>query len=215
MQQISVVIIDDHSLIRETWATFINLQANLSVVAQYSSAEEAIDQVYLSRPDVVLMDINLPGINGIEATARIIRQSPRAKVLGVSAHMQPDVVRRLMRNGASGYLSKFATSKELMQAIQSVAAGRKFICQTIKDIISRQVFDETDYKKGIESLTQREVEIIGMIRQGLISKQIAAELGLAAKTVEVHRYNILKKLGLKNSAALINFVNRHWVEQTL
>lgn len=211
MNKISIIIIDDHQLAREAWVSFINMDNRFEVVAESNTAEKGIELVRKFNPDLVILDINLPGISGIEATEKISELSPKTKVLGLSTHKQPDYARTMLRKGAKGYISKYATRDELMQAIMEVASGKKYICKTIKEIVAQQMFESGNEKKGLDHLSQREMEVINLIKQGKTSKEIASSLYLSIKTIEVHRYNILKKLNLKNAAALINYINKNTV----
>ncbi len=206
-KKISVLIADDHTLVRELWTLMLNSQPDMEVVAACSSGEEAIEKAKELRPDVVTMDINLPGINGIEATGQIRRFSPASKILGVSLHSQPAYAKRMMQKGALGYVTKNSTSSEMIEAIKEVAKGKKFICEEIKKNLCDAVIGEETANTGFHSLSAREIECIELIRQGFISKEIACTMQISNKTVEVHRYNILKKLNLKNTAALVNFIN--------
>jgi two-component system invasion response regulator UvrY len=206
-EKITILITDDHVLIREIWAYILNKDQKFTVVAECSNAEEAIEKARMLRPDIVIMDINLPGMNGVEATKQIKKYSPGSKVLGVSMHSQPTYVRTMMKNGASGYVTKNSTREEMFQAILEIHAGNKYICAEIKNILSDQLINEEQVKTGINSLSKREIECIDYIRKGLSSKEIAFELCIAQKTVEVHRYNIFKKLDLKNVTSLVRLVN--------
>lgn len=209
MGKISIVIIDDHQLAREAWETFLNLDTRFEVKGASSSVKQGLELIRAYGPDIVLLDINLPDVNGIDATKLIMTQAPKTKVVGLSTHQHPEYAKSMIRKGAMGYVSKYDTRDELLHAIIEVADGKKYICKTVKDIVARDLFESSDEKKPLALLTSRELEIIQMIKKGLTSKEIAVTLYLAVKTIEVHRYNILKKLGLKNSAALINYINRH------
>jgi two-component system invasion response regulator UvrY len=154
------------------------------------------------------MDINLPGISGIEATKQIRRMLPGAKVLGISLHTQPSYARKMMKAGAYGYVTKNTSTNEMFKAIMEVYGGKKYICAEIKNILSGHITGEDEQAK-IESLSLREIEVIKHIKDGRSSKEIAQALFISVKTIEVHRYNILKKLRLKNVAALVNFINNH------
>ncbi|MDB5196904.1 MAG: hypothetical protein JWP88_1275 [Flaviaesturariibacter sp.] len=207
MDKITILIADDHTLVRETWSFILNTDPRFSVVAESGSGEEAVELAKQLRPMVVIMDINLPGMNGIEATQLIRKFSPGSKVLGVSLHTQPTYARKMMQKGAMGYVTKNSSREEMFKAIMEIQAGKKYICDEIKNILSEQVISGEDQNTGLNSLSQREIEIISYIKKGNSSKEIADALSISVKTVEVHRYNILKKLNLKNAAALVNFIN--------
>lgn len=207
MDKITILIADDHTLVRETWSFILNTDPRFTVVAESGSGEEAVELAKNLRPMIVIMDINLPGMNGIEATQLIRKFSPGSKVLGVSLHTQPTYARKMMQKGAMGYVTKNSSREEMFKAIMEIQGGKKYICDEIKNILSEQVISGEDQNTGLNSLSQREIEIISYIKKGNSSKEIAEALNISVKTVEVHRYNILKKLNLKNAAALVNFIN--------
>lgn len=207
MDKISILIADDHTLVRETWSFILNTDPRFAVVAESGSGEEAVELAKKLRPNIVIMDINLPGINGIEATQQIRKFSPGSRILGVSLHTQPTYARKMMQKGAMGYVTKNSSREEMFKAILEIQGGKKYICDEIKNILSEQVISGDDPQTGLNSLSQREIEIIAYIKKGFSSKEIADALSISVKTVEVHRYNILKKLNLKNAAALVNFIN--------
>jgi DNA-binding NarL/FixJ family response regulator len=207
MKPITILITDDHTLIRQTWSFVLNSTPGLKVIAECGSAEEAIEKAKSLHPDIVIMDINLPGMNGIEATKQLRKFSPGSKILGISHHNQPVYAREMMHMGASGYITKNSPKEEMIKAIQEIYAGKRYICDEIKNTLGEQLAENGQNKIGVKCLSGREIEIIGKVKNGYSSKEIAALLSISVKTVEVHRYNILKKLKLKNSAALVNFVN--------
>lgn len=174
--------------------------------------EDAVELARTQRPHVVLLDINLPGISGLEATRLIRKYAPGTKILGMSLHTQPAYARKMMHQGARGYVTKSSPRAELFQAFTELLSGKKYICQVIKDNLSDQEFTHTGMTDGLQSLTDRELEVIARVRLGRTSREIAEALGISTKTVEVHRSNILRKLQLKNTVALINFLSRKRVE---
>ncbi|MBD0276704.1 MAG: response regulator transcription factor [Bacteroidota bacterium] len=212
MKKITILIADDHTLVRETWSFILNTDERFLVIAECGSGEEAVELAHQLRPDIVIMDINLPGINGIEATHQIRRYSPVSRILGVSLHTQPTYARKMIQKGAMGYVTKNSSRDEMFKAILEIQSGRKYICEEIKNILSDQIINGEEAQTGLNSLSQREIEIINFIKQGYSSKEIGDVLDISVKTVEVHRYNILKKLNLKNAAALVNYINNSQFE---
>lgn|SRR5689334_9796454 len=212
MEKTTILIADDHTLVRETWSYILNSDPRFSVIAESGSGEEAIEMSKKLRPKVVIMDINLPGMNGIEATELIRKYSPGTKILGVSLHTQPAYARKMMKKGASGYVTKNSSREEMFTAIVEIQNDRKYICNEIKNILSQQVLAGDESTDVLNSLSHRELEVISLIRKGDSSKEIAESLFISVKTVEVHRYNILRKLKLNNTAALVNYVNQHQIE---
>jgi DNA-binding NarL/FixJ family response regulator len=207
MKRITIIIADDHTLLREAWSFILNKDPRFQVVAGCGSAEQAIEQASQLRPDIVMMDINLPGMNGIEATAMILKYAPCTRVLAVSQHTQPVYARKIMQKGAMGYVTKNSSRDEMVKAILEIHSGKKYICDQIKTGLVEQMICGGARKNEFNALSLREMEVIGFIKQGNSSKEIARSLFLSVKTIEVHRYNILKKLKLKNSSALVNFIH--------
>lgn len=207
MKKISILIADDHTLVRQSWTMLINADPRFQVVSQCGSGEEAVEASKTLRPEIVLMDINLTGITGFEATVQIRRFSPASKIIAVSLHTLPVYARKMMQAGAVGYITKSSSMEELTTAIVEVSKGEKYICNEIKETLSKQAIMDKDEPRGLDGISKRELDIIGYLKKGYSSKEIAQSINLSVKTVEVHRYNILKKLGLPNVASLVNYVN--------
>ncbi len=207
MGKITILIADDHKLIRETWTYILNSDERFEVVAECGDAEQAVELSKELNPNIILMDINMPPFNGFEATEQIRKVSPDSKIIGVSMHSQPAYAKKMLQVGARGYVTKNSSKEEMFNAITEVYNGNKYVCDEIKTIISDQLLDDNQDAPSVNSLTEREMQIIHHIREGHSSKEIATQLDISLKTVEVHRHNILKKLKLKNSASLVNFIN--------
>lgn len=207
MKKVSILIVDDHKLIRETWSFILGSDERFEVIADCGDPEEAIKVAAEKKPNVVLMDINMIPMSGFDATEQIKKVSPETRIIGVSMHSQPAYARKMLQVGAHGYVTKNSSREEMVKAILEVDKGNKYICDEIRNIISEQLTDTEPQGPDIQSLTDREIQIIGFIKKGHSSREIAAELDISLKTVEVHRHNILKKLKLKNTAALVNFIN--------
>ncbi|MER3464912.1 MAG: DNA-binding response regulator, partial [Chitinophagaceae bacterium] len=169
MDKITILIADDHTLVRETWSFILNTDPCFSVVAECGNGEEAIEMAKKLHPNVVIMDINLPGMNGIEATQHIRKFSPASKILGVSLHTQPNYARKMIQKGASGYVTKNSSREEMFKAIMEIHGGKKYICDEIKNILSEQVISGDETQNGLNSLSQREIEIIAFIKKGYSS----------------------------------------------
>ena len=204
--KITILIVDDHKLIRDTWSFILNSDPRFQVIAETDSGKDAIDLAENNHPNIVLMDINMSPMNGFDATKEIRKVSPESKIIGVSMHSQPAYAKKMLQVGAMGYITKNSSKEEMIGAISEVAQGNKYICHEVKAILSEQILEDNE-KPDINLLSQREIEIIDLIKQGQSSKEIAQQLNITLKTVEVHRHNILKKLNLKNTAALVNFIN--------
>jgi DNA-binding NarL/FixJ family response regulator len=211
MEAISILIADDHKLIRDTWSFILNTDNRFKVVAECSNGEEAIEQAKQKRPQIVLMDINMTPVSGLEATRQIRKVSPGSKIIGVSMHSQPAYAKKMLQIGAKGYVTKNSSRDEMFKAIMEVYGGNRYICDEVKNIISEQIMDDGP-SQGINALSERELQIVKLIKEGFSSKEISSQLNISLKTVEVHRHNILKKLNLKNSAALVNYINTYAVD---
>lgn len=207
MKKITILITEDHTLVREACAMLLDADPRFQVVAKTGSAEETLELVGQLRPDVLLMDINLPGMNGIEAIHLVKQFSPSTKILGVSMHTQLSLVRKMLREGANGYITKGSSGEEIRSAIVEIHGGRKYICEGIRNSIANTMVTGDDQQLAFESLSTREIEIIDFVKKGFSSKEISESIGISFKTVEAHRYNILKKLKLKNTPALVNYIN--------
>jgi DNA-binding NarL/FixJ family response regulator len=207
MEQITIVLVDDHKLIRDSWSFILNSDPRFSVIGETSNGEEAVDLVKSLKPDIVLMDVNMVPVNGFEATRQITQNSPDSKVIAVSMHTMPAYAKRMMQLGAMGYVTKNSSKDEMIKAIIEVSNGKKYICEEVKNILAQKELEDEVAPGDMNTLSRREIDIINLIKEGLSSKEIALRLDISLKTVEVHRYNILKKLKLKNTAALVNFIN--------
>ena len=207
MGKITVLIVDDHTLIRETGSFLLGRNENFEVIAEVGDGQKAIDIARDKRPNIVLLDINMTPLNGFDVLKMIRKQSPGSKVIAVSMHSQPAYAKKMLRMGAKGYITKNSPRQEMLDAIMDVYNGNTYICQEVKNILSDQMLNEEDTAAGLNQLSEREIEVINQIRDGLSSKEIADRLAISIKTVEVHRHNILKKLKVKNTASLINYIN--------
>jgi len=207
MGKITVLIVDDHTLIRETWSFLLGRSENFEVIGEVGDGQKAIDVARDKRPNIVLLDINMTPLNGFDVLKMMRKQSPGSKVIAVSMHSQPAYAKKMLRLGAKGYVTKNSPRQEMLDAIMEVVQGNVYICQEVKDILSDQMLNEEDATAGLNQLSEREIEVINHIRDGLSSKEIADRLAISIKTVEVHRHNILKKLKVKNTASLINYIN--------
>ncbi len=207
MEKITILLVDDHKLIRESWSFILNSDPRFLVIGETSNAEEAIQIAKELKPQIVLMDINMTPVNGFEATKLLRKFSPGSKIIGMSMHSMPAYARKMLQMGAMGYVTKNSSKEELLTAIVEVNNGNKYICEEVKNILSQQELVDKSSLPDMNVLSRREIDVVQLIKVGLSSKEIAIRLGISLKTVEVHRYNTLKKLHLKNTAALVNFTN--------
>ena len=206
VKKTSIMIVDDHTLIRETWSFLLGKNENFDVVAECGEGARAIELARDRRPDVILLDINMAPMSGFDVLKMIRKYSPSSKIIGVSMHSQPAYAKKMLRLGAKGYVTKNSPRQEMLEAIAEVSNNRIFICQEVKNILSDQLLNGDQPNADINNLSDREMQIVRALKEGLSSKEIASSISVSLKTVEVHRHNILKKLKLKNSSKLVNFI---------
>jgi DNA-binding NarL/FixJ family response regulator len=207
MHEINILIADDHKLIREAWSFILNSDPRFHVVSECENAEEAVKEARAKSPHIILMDINMEPFSGLEATRKIRIESPFSRIIGVSMHAHPGYAMKMLKMGACGYITKNSSREEMINAILAVNGGNKYICHEIKNNICDQVLNEKEDIPNLNSLTRREIQIIDSIKEGFSSRKIGEDFNIAVRTVEAHRHNILKKLKLKNSISLVQFIN--------
>lgn len=207
---IKVLLTDDHSLIRHGVAAMLNDVDDIEVIGSVPSGEDAINTVRETRPDVILMDILMGGMTGIEATRWIKNDDPTIKVVMLSMEISREYVSAGIQSGVDGYLPKDIDKETLVQAIRTVFSGGRFFNDAImklvfEDFYSREKLKTPATVKLPNDLTKREYEILGLVASGRTNKEVADALFISVKTVETHKTNILQKLGLKNTAELIKY----------
>jgi len=199
--KISVLLVDDHALVRRGFRRILEDEPDLEVIGEASDGIEAVRLAEELQPRVIVMDCALPNLNGLEATRRILAKSPETLVLMLSMHPEATWVRQSMEAGARGYILKNAVDLELGAAIRRVADGEV--------VLDPQVESPRPLKGERSTLTRREMEILQMIARGKSNKEIAADLGLSANTVAVHRANIMEALGIHKTAELVVYAIRN------
>ena len=207
MEKINILLVDDYKLIRESLSYILNSDSRFRVIGDTSNGEQAVEIAKEQKPKIVLMDINMSPLNGFEVTKLLRKYVPASKVIGMSMHSMPAYARRMLQIGAMGYVTKNSSREELLSAITEVNEGKKYLCEEVKSILARQELGDQSGLPDMNVLSRREIDVVQLIKKGLSSKEIAGHLDIALKTVEVHRYNILKKLNLKTAAALVNYSN--------
>jgi DNA-binding NarL/FixJ family response regulator len=206
---IRVVLADDHTLVRAGIRALLEKLPDVHVVAEASDGREAVHLVTTTQPDVVLMDIAMPGLNGLEATRRLVKEFPAIRVLILSMHKNEEYVWQALRAGAVGYLLKDADLAELALAITAVTRGETYLSPPIsKHVIREYVQRVGGEETGLEQLTPRQREILQLIAEGHTTKMIAQRLGLSVKTVETHRAQMMERLDIHEIAGLVRYAIR-------
>ena len=204
---IKVLIVDDHTIVRHGLSRSIQQQEDMEVVGQASDGRVAVEMARKLSPDVILMDVSMPFLNGIEATREILREAPTTRVIALSMHSAKRYVREMFRAGASGYLLKDCEFDELVQTIRLIADGQTYISPSISRIIVENYARSTpeERENAFSVLTQREREVLQLMAEGNSTKQIAMRLFISPKTVEAHRLRIMNKLDIDNVALLTKY----------
>jgi DNA-binding NarL/FixJ family response regulator len=210
MKKIRVLFADDHSIVRSGLRALFRSTAGFTVVGEASDGEAAVELATLLQPDVAILDISMPKLNGIEATEIIKRRHPAMKVLILTIHEDEAYVYKIIRAGASGYIVKNAEKKEIIAAVRAVAVGEAFFSPGISKLMIEKFIQrarQEDDPRSIpdESLTKREREILQCIAEGLTSKEISEKFFLSVNTVNTHRANLMQKLNLHDTASLVRY----------
>ena len=197
---VGVLLVDDHAVVRMGFRLLLQSTPDIQVVAEASSGEEAVRKFCELTPDVVVMDISMPGIGGLEAIGRILAREPAARVLVLSAHEDPMHARRVLKAGAAGYLTKRSAAEELIQAIRQVAQGKTFLEAGIaQQLAVQQLAGE---KSPVDMLSEKEFKVFLGLAKGQSVAEIAGIMSLSPRTIGTHLYNIKQKLGASNQAEL-------------
>lgn len=213
---IRVLLVDDHAMVREGIHLLLNSHAGLEVIGEAESGEQAIEMVQQHRPDVVLMDVTMPGMNGIEATRLIIDMGLGTRVLGLTVHENQEYFFRMLAAGATGYVLKGATSAELVDIIQSIHEGGVYLTPQMTGLVVSEYVRYRDeaLKARADGLTARETEVLRAIASGMANQQVAEALHLSVNTVQTHRAHIMSKLHLENRHHLIRYaIEKGYVDE--
>lgn len=208
MSKISLILADDHAVVRSGLRMLLEAQPDMRIVAEVESGKEAVEKVESLRPNVILMDIQMPGVSGIEATKEIRRIAPDTAVLALTMHEDDQYFFEMLNAGASGYVPKRAAPDELLTAIRTVARGEVFLypslaTRLVQDYLKRD--EEDEQNQVYDELTPREREVLVLIAEGLTNAEIGEKLVISTKTVDRHRENIMRKLNMHSRIDLVKY----------
>jgi len=202
---IRVFIVDDHKMVIEGLELLLQNHSEIKVVGYALSGEEALDKIEELKPNVVLMDINLPGINGIETTKKVKELLPQTEIIAISMHKESSLIKLMLSNGAKGYVLKNAGQEEVVEAIRTVYAGKTYLEETVNEIIINSI-SNADSQKSMSTfpkLSRREKEVLSLIIDEFTTREISEKLFISFGTVETHRRNMLIKTGTRNTVGLV------------
>ncbi|MFA5328891.1 MAG: response regulator transcription factor [Prolixibacteraceae bacterium] len=203
---IKVILADDHQLFREGLANLLADFPEIEVIAQAVNGKDAIDKAKQLNPDVVIMDINMPDLDGVEATAQLLKEKPGIKVIGLSMHVDKPYIKGMLEAGSSGYLFKNCSYDELIKAIQTVYSGKKYLSEKITEILIQEYLNKEEIGPSTSSdLTDRESEILKLIAEGISVSDISNQLFVSIKTINTHKQHILEKLNLKTTTDIVKY----------
>ncbi|MBL4651679.1 MAG: response regulator transcription factor [Flavobacteriales bacterium] len=207
MDNIKVLLVDDHQIIRDGIRALLSYTEGIEVVGECSNGLEAVDSANSEEPDVILMDINMPKINGIDATKRIVADNPECKILVLTVHDELAYISKMLHAGAIGYVLKTANKNELITAIKSVSKGEKYFSPEVTETMLSRFIDGHKPNSDVEEkeLTIREIEVLVLISTELTNAEIGDKLCISTRTVDAHRRSLLSKLGARNTAGLVAY----------
>jgi len=211
----TILIAEDHQLVRYSLELQLNNHPSFEVVAACATGEESLVYCDLLKPDIIFMDMNLPGINGVEATERIVKKWAEAKVIGLSMNHQTSYAKMMLAAGARGYLFKSTDAAQLIRAVEEVKNGKKYFCNEMKAQLANEMLVDETQPPGLHLLTPTEMDVASFIKEGFSSQQIADNMDKPVKTIQNYRQRILKKMKLRNTVGLINFMHRQYKEPDL
>lgn len=210
-----IIITDDHQLILDGLRSIITGESDLQLLAEANNGQQALSLCESLQPDLVLMDIDMPVMNGLEATTQIKKKFPSVRVMVLTMHDEAALVKRIMEIGADGYMLKNADQEELLSAIRKVAGGEKHYSEKVLNALKEGKTDSSQFSLRptdavlLSTLTEREVEILRLLAEGLSNKEIGDKIFISHRTVDTHRTNLMKKLDVHNVAGLIRFAIRN------
>ena len=203
---IRVLLVDDHRIVRKGLRVLLEASGEVSVVGECENGGDALQKVHELLPDVVLMDISMPGMDGATATRQITARHPDVKVLVLTMHNEPQRIKEMMDVGAAGYVVKSAAPEELLTALRTVAGGQYYLQPEVATTVVREIIEAP--RESAPILSPRELDVVRLVARGLSTAEVARALFISERTVQTHRYNAMKKLGLHNSRELTLYAVR-------
>ncbi len=217
MKKLRVFVADDHKVVREGLMLLINGQSDMQVIGEADNGKEVLQQAQVLKPDVVVMDLSMPELNGLQATEMLKAKCPEVKVLALTVHEDESYLRQLCKAKADGYVLKRSAGDELIQAIRQVAAGEVHFDAALagKTLVSQTAVSTTKGESHTADLSEREKEVLNLIAWGHSNKEIANRLGLSVKTVETYKVRVAEKLGLRSRTDIVQYALRQgWLNET-
>ena len=216
MTRTRILIADDHEVVRKGLRALLDSAPGFEVVGEASNGREAVEKTTAARPDVVVLDIGMPELNGLEATRRIVKTAPRTEVLILTVYETEEVIREVLRAGARGYVLKSDAGRLLLSAVESVSAHKPFFTSRVSELVLAGFLSGDGLRPSEETpagapLTPRERECLQLLAEGKTNKEVAAALGIGLKTVETHRMNLMAKLGLHSVVDLVRYAIRNGI----
>ena len=207
MPTVRILIADDHKIIRDGLKTLIDKEVGMKVIAEAENGLETVRLVQKLRPNVVIMDVSMPDMNGVDATRKIMEETPGVRIVGLSMHSDRHYVLGMLEAGASGYLLKDCAFEELTKAIRQIAEGNTYLSPRIAEIVVKGYLDKKSSALG-SALTSRERGVLQLVAEGMSAKEVAVHLNMSVKTVETHRRNMMVKLNMRSIAELTKYAVR-------
>lgn len=206
MDKIKIILVDDHQMFRDGVKSVLNDEKNIDIIGEVGTGGDLYELLKLQKPDLIITDISLPGISGVEIAKYISENYPEIKILILSMHSNEEFIIRALSVGANGYLPKDTSMNELLDAINTIYMGENYFNKDISNTILKSIINKSKDEKGNgKCLTKREKEVIALVVEGLSNKEIAEKLFISVRTVDSHKNNIMQKLNLKSSVELVKY----------
>jgi len=210
-KKLRIFLTEDHQMVRDGLRAIIREQADMEIIGEASDGQEAIDKAPKLKPDVILMDVSMPGTNGIQATQILTKSIPGTRILALTAHEDVENMRQMLRAGAAGYVLKRAAAAELIQAIRTVVSGGLYLDAALGSALFQEESRALNEKEvsGEGNLSSREAEVLSLIARGYPNKEIGSKLGISVKTVETYKARMMEKLGLRSRTDIVRYALQH------